>query len=152
MELFKTNLLKREYHRFQNEVLINVLECGLCQSFSHGESDKKVFLGCDRCRKAWCQPCIIFNIAKQTLLENLDREGRKYLKNFIKDFLNLSNKTLQDSFGGTKITLPRAQTYNVKSYHKSKKCRNQVVYRNLDDCKKIEFIVKGQKRSYYKKF
>ena len=152
MELFKTDLLKREYDRFQNEVLINVLECGLCQSFSHGESDKKVFLGCDRCRKAWCQPCIIFNIAKQTLLENLDREGRKYLKNFIKDFLNLSNKTLQESFGVTKVTLPRAQTYNAKSYHKSEKCRNQVVYRNLDECKKIGYTVKERKRSYYKKF
>ena len=30
MELFKTDLLKREYDRFQNEVLISVLECGLC--------------------------------------------------------------------------------------------------------------------------
>ena len=54
MELFKTDLLKREYDRFQNEVLINVLECGLCQSFSCGESHKKFFLGCDRCRKAQC--------------------------------------------------------------------------------------------------
>ena len=134
MELFKTNLLKREYHRFQNEVLINVLECGLCQSSSCGESHKKFFLGCGRCRKAQCQPCIIFNIAKQILLENLDREGRKYLENFIKDFLNLSSKTLQESFGVTKVTLPRIQTYNVKIYHKSEKCRSQVVYRNLDEC------------------
>ena len=38
MELFKTDLLKREYDRFQNEVLVNVLECGLCQIFSYGES------------------------------------------------------------------------------------------------------------------
>ena len=94
-------------------------------------------------QKNQCQPCIIFNIAKQTLLENLDCEGRKYLENFIKDFLNLSNKTLQESFGVTKVTLPRAQTYNVKSYHKSEKCRSQVVYRNLDKCKKIEYTVKG---------
>ena len=34
MDLLKTDLLKREYHRFQNEVLINVLACGLCQSLS----------------------------------------------------------------------------------------------------------------------
>ena len=64
MELFKTDLLKREYRRFQNEVLINVLECGLCRSFSCGENHKKFFLGCDRCKKARCQPCIIFNIAR----------------------------------------------------------------------------------------
>ena len=42
MELFKTDLLKREYDRFQNEVLISVLKCGLCLSFSCGESHKKI--------------------------------------------------------------------------------------------------------------
>ena len=47
----------------------------------------------------------------------------------------------------TKVTLPRPQTYNVKRYHKSEKCRSQVAYRNLDEYKKIEFTVKGQKRS-----
>ena len=41
MELFKTDLLNRECNRFQNEVLIDLLECGLCQSFSCGESHKK---------------------------------------------------------------------------------------------------------------
>ena len=58
------------------------------------------------------------------------------MSKFIKDFLNLSNKTLQESFGVTKVTLPRTQTYNVKSFHKSGKCRSQVVYRSLDKCKK----------------
>ena len=48
--------------------------------------------------------------------------------------MNLSSKTLQESFGVTKVTLPRIQTYNVKIYHKSEKCRSQVVYRNLDEC------------------
>ena len=152
MEIFKTELRKKEYDRFQNEVLINVLECGLCQSFSCGKSHRKLFIGCDRCRKAWCQPCKIINITKQTLLKNLNHEGRKYLENFIKNFLNLSNKTLQESFALTKVTLPRPQTYNVKSYHKSEEFRSQVACRNLDKCKKIEYTVKERKRSYYKKF
>ena len=38
MEIFKTELLKKEYDRFPNEILINVLECGLCQRFSCGTS------------------------------------------------------------------------------------------------------------------
>ena len=59
-----------------------------------------------------------------------------FMSKFIKDFLNLSNKTFQESFGVTKITLPRVRTYNVKIYHKREKCRSQVVYRNLDKCKK----------------
>ena len=44
-------LLKQEYKRFQNEFLIDVLECGLCQK-SSCEYHKKFFIGCDRCRKA----------------------------------------------------------------------------------------------------
>ena len=151
MGLFKTNIVQQEYKRFQNEVLINLLECGLCQN-SSCEYHKKFFIGCDRCRKAWCQPCISFKIAKQTLLQNLDNEGKKYLENFIKDFLNLSNETLKESFAVAKETLPRVPNYNVKSYHKSEKCRSQVAYRNLGECKKIEYTVKGRERSYYKKF
>ena len=91
-------------------------------------------------------------ILQKKVLENLDNEEKKYLENFIKDFLNLSNETLKEGFAVTKVTLPRIQSYNVKSYHKSEKCKSQVVYRNLDQCKKIEYTIKGRKRSYYKKF
>ena len=151
MELYKTDLLKKEFERFQNKILINVLECGLCQKTSC-EWDKKFFIGCDRCRKLRYQPCISFNIAKDNLLKNLDNAGREYLENFMKDFLNLSSETLKESFAVTKVTLPKAQNYNVKSYHKSEKCRSQVVYRSLDECKKIEYRVKGHKTLYYEKF
>ena len=84
------------------------------------------------------------------MFKNLDKEGKDYLENFIKDFLNLSNENLKESFAVTKVTLPVPQNYNVS--HKSEKCRSQVVYKNLDECKKIEYTVKGRKRSYYKKF
>ena len=102
--------------------------------------------------KLGCQACNSFNIAKENLFENLDKEGKDYLENFIKAFLILSNETLRERFPVTKVTLPRPQNYNVKSYHKSEKCRSQVVYKNLDECQKIKYTVKGQKRSYYKKF
>ena len=149
--LFKTDLIKKEFERFQNKVFINVLECELCQRNSC-EWDGKFVVTCDRCRKARCQAGNSFNIAKENLFQNLDKEGKDYLENFIKDFLILSNEALRGRFPVTKVTLPRSQNYNVKSYHKSKKCRSQVVYKNLDECKKIEYIVKGRKRSCYKKF
>ena len=41
MGLFKTNIVKQEYKRFQNEVLTNLLECGLCQN-SSCEYHKKI--------------------------------------------------------------------------------------------------------------
>ena len=102
MELLKTDLLKKEFERFQNKILVNVLECGLCQKTSC-EWDKKFFIGCDRCRKVRCQPCISFNIAKDNLLKNLDNEGREYIENFIKDFLNLSNVNLTKKLTKVKI-------------------------------------------------
>ena len=43
----------------------------------------------------------------------------------------------------------KAKTFDVKSYHKN---RSQVVYKNLDNCKKINYQIKGMKRSYYKNF
>ena len=95
---------------------------------------------------------VLVLILQKKVLENLDNEEKKYLENFKKDFLNLSNETLKEGFAVTKVTLPRIESYNVKSYHKSEKCKSQVVYRNLDQCKKIEYTIKGRKRSYYKKF
>ena len=105
MELFKTNLLKKEFERFQNEELINVLECELCQRISC-EWDRKFKVTCDRCRKARCKACSSFNIAKENLFRNLDKEGKDYLGNFIKNFLNLSKEILKESFAVTKVTLP----------------------------------------------
>ena len=95
MELFETNLLKKEFERFQNEELINVLEFGLCQSNS-SEWDRKFEVTCDRCRKARCKTCISFDTAKENLFKNLDKQGKDYLENFIKDFLSLSNETLKE--------------------------------------------------------
>ena len=43
----------------------------------------------------------------------------------------------------------KAKTFDVKSYHKN---RSPVVYKNLDNCKKSNYQIKGMKRSYYKKF
>ena len=150
MELFKTNLLKQEYERFQNEVLINVLECGLYQKSSCEWIKNSLLVVLDV--EKYGVNLVLVLILQKKVLENLDNEEKKYLENFIKDFLNLSNETLKEGFAVTKVTLPRIQSYNVKSYHKSEKCKSQVVYRNLDQCKKIEYTIKGRKRSYYKKF
>ena len=31
MEIFKTDISRKEFEKFQNEVLTGVLKCGLCQ-------------------------------------------------------------------------------------------------------------------------
>ena len=87
-ELFKRDLLKKQFERFQNKVLINVLECGLYQRNSC-EWDRKFVATCGRCRKLGdrcLKACNSFNIAKENLFKNLVKEGKDYLENFIKDF------------------------------------------------------------------
>ena len=119
MELFKTNFLKKEFERFQNEELINVLQCWLCQC-NLCEWDKKFKVACDRYRKARCKAYSSFDIAKENLFKNLDKEGKDYLENFEKGFLNLSNETVKESFAITKVTLPRLQNYMLKVIIKAK--------------------------------
>ena len=45
--------------------------------------------------------------------------------------------------------ISRQKFFDVKSYHEN---RSQVLYKNLDNCKKSNYQIKGMKRSYYKKF
>ena len=47
--------------------------------------------------------------------------------------------------------IPVEKTFNVKSYHKSDKNRNQVVYKKLDNCEKISYSIKGKNRTSYRK-
>lgn len=132
MELFKTKLSKEEFERVKNKTLVDVLKCGLCHK-SSCKNHHRFFVDCDWCRKSWCHPCKIFICAKKTLLKNLDDNGKKYLDNFIRRFLNLSDESFQKFYDKEQpISIPRSKTFDVKSYHKSDKNRSQVVYKNFD--------------------
>ena len=41
MEIFKTDILKREFERFQKEDLIEILQCGYCQKTACQSFHKK---------------------------------------------------------------------------------------------------------------
>ena len=136
MEIFKTDILKKEFEKFKKQILLGVLDCAFCKK-SSCEWHQRFFVDCDRCRKSWCGSCKIFNSAKQSLLENLDNNGKTYLENFVRDFLNISNESVKHYYGEAKSrSLPKPKTFDVKSYNKSKN-RSQVVYKNLDNCEKI---------------
>ena len=85
MELFKTNLLKQEYERFQNEVLINVLECGLYQKSSCEWIKNSLLVVLDV--EKYGVNLVLVLILQKKVLENLDNEEKKYLENFIKEFI-----------------------------------------------------------------
>ena len=125
MNIFKTDILKKEFEKFQKENLV----------------------------KAFCKTCHNFNIAKETLLKGLDPIEKEYIENFIKDFLCVSSETLQTNFRVSEVVrVPIEKTFIVKSYHKSGKNRSQVVYKKFDNCEKLTYTVKGKPRIFYKKF
>ena len=146
MEIFKTD------KKFHEEVLVDVLKCGLCQKTAFESFHRKFLVSCKFCRENYCKACKIFNSAKEVLFKSLDNTGKEYVQKFILDFLNLSAESLENHCQISKpISIAKEKTFNVKSYHKSEKNRSQVVYKKLDDCDKLNYSVKGKKRTFYKK-
>ena len=145
MEIFKTDILKREFERFQKENLVEILKCGYCQKTACESWHNKFLVSCKYCREAFCKPCHSFNIVKETLIKRVDPVAKGYIENFIKDFLGTSNQTLEKNFQVSEVVrVPIEKTFNVKSYHKSNKNRSQVVYRKFDNCEKLSNTIKGK--------
>ena len=118
MEIFKTDILKKEFKRFQKENLVEILKCGYCQKAACESWHHKFWVICKFCREAFCKPCHNFNIAKELLLKGVDPIGKDYIGNFITDFLCISNKTLETNFQISEVArIPVEKTFNVKSYH-----------------------------------
>ena len=78
--------------------------------------------------------------------------AKDYIENFVRDFLRISNKTLETNFQVSEVVrVPVEKTFNVKSYHKSDKNKSQVVYKKIDNCEKLSYTVKGKPQTFCKK-
>ena len=153
MEIFKTDILKKEFETFQKENLVEILKCWNCQKNACQSWHQKFLVSCKYCREAFCKACHNFIIVKETLLKGLDPIGKEYIQNFVKDFLCISSETLQTNYQVVEIVRVSVEkTFNVKSYRKSNKNRSQVVYKKYDNCEKRSYTVKGKPRTFYKKF
>ena len=154
MNYFKTDILKKEFQNFVDNILPDVLECGLCEKYSC-KWHKLYLLTCNQCKDIQCSPCIIFKSTVDSLMKFLDDDGRNYFQNFVTDFFGISDTSLKKFFEVEKKpneSKVRIKTFDIKVYHKSEKSRSQVVMKTLEDCTKIQCISKRRKRSYYKKF
>ena len=82
------------------------------------------------------------------MVKTLDSDGKKYLQNFVVDFLQISDETLNNLFKiETKLIESRTKPkiFDVKVYSKGKKNRNQVVKEPLNDRNKN----KERKETYF---
>ena len=152
MEIFETDILKKEFERFQKESLVEILKCGYCQKNACQSCCNKFLVSCNYCREAFCKPCHNFNTAKETLIKGVDLVAKDYIENFVKHCLCISNQALEKNFQVSEVVrLPVGKAFNVKSYHKSEKNRSQVVYKKIDNCEKISHTIKRKTQTFYKK-
>ena len=114
MEIFKTDIQKKGFERFQKENLIGILKCEYCQKAACESWHNKFLVSCKYCREAFCKPCHNFNIEKETLIKEVDTVAKDYIENFIKDFLYISNQTLEKNFQVSEVVpVPVEKTFNV---------------------------------------
>ena len=152
MEIFKTDILKREFERFQKEDLIEILQCGYCQKTACQSFHKKFLVSCKFCRKNFGKKCHKFYTTKEIILKEVDEIGKNYIENFIKDFLNISDQTLEANYKVEIERVPIEKNFKVKSYTKSNKNRSQVINNTLNNCENIDYKLAGKQRTFYKKF
>ena len=143
MEIFKTDILKREFERFQKEDLIEILQCGYCQKTACQSFHKKCLISCTFCRETFCKNCHKFDTTKEILLKGVDEIGKDYIENFIKDFLNIRDRTLEANYKVEIERVPIEKNFKVKSYTKSNKNRSQVINNTLNNCESKEHFIKN---------
>ena len=65
MEIVKTDILKKEFEKFQMENLVEILKCGYCQKTACQSFHQEFLVSCKFCRETFCKACNNFNIVKK---------------------------------------------------------------------------------------
>ena len=93
-----------------------------------------------------------FLISSKILIKTWDSDGKEYVQNFVVDFLQISDETLNNLFK-IEIKLSESRTkpkpFDLKVYHKSNKSRSQVVMKTLNYCNQVQYISKRRKHTFY---
>ena len=58
----------------------------------------KFLVSCNFCGENFCKKCHIFDTTKEILLKEINEIGKDYTENFIKDFLSISDQTLEANY------------------------------------------------------
>ena len=93
LEIFKSDILKKEFDEFVKKTLPEILACNYC-NVGFREMHGRFIATSRKCRTDRCGPCRVFNIQIDALIRTSREHGKKYIFNFVLDFLNVSNETL----------------------------------------------------------
>lgn len=147
---FQVRYFKKRIRTFVKEILPALASCGNCGKFCC-DRDRKFSITSRDCREQRCKSFYMFESSKDVLLSSGDENSKKYVSNFINDFLGINevaatffNVNISDT-----MTVKRDRVYNVKSYTKSKKNRVKVFNKSLKNHRKIEYNIGGTKHHFF---
>ena len=92
MEVFKSEPFKKEFKELLEVILPSLNACGNCSIFCC-KYPIKFSMECSFCRESRCKNCTSFERSKEVLLNTGDKISKKYVANFIVDYLNLNDTT-----------------------------------------------------------
>ena len=144
MELFQTDILKKEYNEFVKKTLPETLECNYCnkdccKNHYHFE------VNCHNCRAERCLQCKIFNNQMDCLMKAANNKARSYIYNFVLDFFNLSSETLERFYN---IKTKREKTENINEIVWKLKAQHGTKYKATTLAKTMKFTYTIRKRRY----
>ena len=145
MELFKTDILKKEYKEFIRETLPNTLECNYCNIDCY-KAHAYFKLECYDCRSEKCSKCQIFNNHMDCLMKAADDRGKSYIYNFVLDFFSLSSETLECFYN---IKIKREKTENINEIVWKMKEQHGTKYNTTTLAKTMKFSYSIRKRRYF---
>ena len=94
LEVFRNDVLKKEYEEFINEILPKVLNCNY-YNISYCNFHSRFVAFCKKCCSERCNNCRVFNLQMDMLMQAADVVGKNYIFNFVLDFLNISSESLR---------------------------------------------------------
>ena len=97
MDLFKTDILQKEFNEFVNKTLPKIKECNYC-NINCCKNHYRFDVTCKNCRSEKCRNCQFFNQQMDSLMKGADNHARQYLYNFVSDFFCISKETLKFFF------------------------------------------------------
>ena len=79
MGIFKSDILKKEFEKFQKENLNEILKCAYCQKTACESWHNEFLVSCKCCEEIFSKPCYNFNVAKKALIEGVNSVGKDYI-------------------------------------------------------------------------
>ena len=89
MEIFKSDILKKEFKDLVENILPSLNECANCRIFCY-QYCSKFSINCAFCRKARCKNCMVYEQSKELLLNTGGEISKGYVANFLVDYLNMT--------------------------------------------------------------